>query len=186
MSKKNVEWEKLVEESLSGSQRSSNELMKSTEGYLKAMSLNLFKKIIPDVISHSLMKIWKNLHTFDPDKAKYITWATIIMQRSYYRHYNKLNREKDTLIHTDNLFESAVQDSYSEAESLEYEEYITSLRELLISDPSYTYLYHYYILKMKYEEISEHLKVNISTVKTRIRREKKILKEVLPKFDDIY
>lgn len=183
--KQKVEWNKLVTESLNGSIVSSNELMKKTERYLNAISAKTFNKIIPEVIATSLMKIWKHLDSFDPDKAKYTTWAAIIMKRTYYKFYNKLNKEKDTLIHTDNIFEGAVLDNHSTEESLRYEEYITSLRELLISDDRYRYLYHHYIRKMSYEEISKELDCNLSTVRTRIRREKMALKEVLTPFDDI-
>lgn len=185
MAKKVVEWNKLVEESLSGSKGSSNVLMKKTERYLNAISAKTFNKIIPEVIAASLMKIWNHLDSFDSSKSKYTTWAAIIMKRTYYKFHNKLNKEKDTLIHTDNIYESALLDQSSESESLRYEEYITSLRELLISDDSYRYLYHYYIRQMSYDDIATHLDCNLSTVKTRIRREKKALREVLQNPADI-
>lgn len=150
--------------------------------YKLAYSITRDSHIAQDVVQETFIKAFDKLHTLK-DEEKFESWLAIICSR----------KAKDFLRKSKRWNDFATSDVFIDSESLKNEEVNTVetviehrflkqyIREKIATmKPEYQEVL---ILKYEYElketEIAEALEINIGTVKSRLHRAKKYLKELI-------
>lgn len=127
-----------------------------------------------DVLQKTMIKIWKNVETYDPVKASFYTWMSVIARNTALdqkRLKNFQSREKT--ISTDEIVYKPV---VSTPEGTE----LDATRLLSTLDDNYRVVLEYAYLKgYTQQEISDTLEIPLGTVKTRLRAAINLLREEL-------
>ena len=135
-----------------------------------------------DIVQETFMKAFKNLHTV-LDVEKMGAWLSIIATRTAIDHLRRLSKWNDFTtsdVYIDTESDTLQSDYVSTVETGLEKAYV---KELLLGEidklkPDHKEVlilfYHY---DLSYEEIADQLDVKLSTVKTRMFRAKKKLKE---------
>ncbi|MCC5911796.1 MAG: RNA polymerase sigma factor [Clostridiaceae bacterium] len=124
---------------------------------------------VEDVFQITIMKVYENIHQLKEEKY-FETWVTSIFLNECRNIVRKQKRE--TVVGDSEVIESSYQESFS----IELKEELNRLEDI-----------HKEAILLKYingysqEEIAEILQVPIGTVKSRIYRGLKLLKEVMNK-----
>ncbi|MEK5040264.1 RNA polymerase sigma factor [Sporosarcina sp. FSL K6-3457] len=135
-----------------------------------------------DIVQETFMKAFKSLHTVH-DVEKLGAWLSVIATRTAIDHLRRLSKWNDFTtsdVYIDTESDAAHPDYISTVETGLEEAYV---KELLVEEidklkPDHKeVLILFYHHDLTYEEISELLDVKLSTVKTRMFRAKKKLKE---------
>lgn len=143
-----------------------------------------------DIVQETFIKAFKNLHTVQ-DVEKLGAWLSIIATRTAIDHLRRLKKWNDftTLdVYIDTEFDAIQPDSVSTVETGLEEAYVKGLllEEMDKLKPDHKeVLILYYHHDQTYEEIAELLNVKIATVKTRMFRAKKKLKESIEQQPDM-
>lgn len=184
---KKVEWNLLVKESLDGNKKSEAILFTKLKKYLTAMSYKLFKKSDDEFIQLTLSKCFRYLNTYDSERAQFTTWSTTILKNTFSRwnrrRLDRLNRE----VGVDQFFDDSGSASYVDdwQEVQIYEKQVTTYRMVLETDERFLILKMNLVDGYTMLEIASRLSMNHNTVKTRIAKQKVLLKEVLHKMLEI-
>ena len=155
--------------------------------------LNYIKKIsqsnhdeAEDILQEAFIKIWKNLHGYDP-RLTLESWIFRIVHNetiSFWRKKTSYSKDKVVSIDDDRIMNSL------SAENINHDD-VDSVSRLIEDIFPLLKLEHREVLVLKiledksYEEISDILKIPEGTVATRINRAKKSFKELASgKFDN--
>ena len=155
--------------------------------------LNYIKKIsqsnhdeAEDILQEAFIKIWKNLHGYDP-RLTLESWIFRIVHNetiSFWRKKTSYSKDKVVSIDDDRIMNSL------SAENINHDD-VDSVSRLIEDILPLLKLEHREVLVLKfledksYEEISDILKIPEGTVATRINRAKKSFRELASgKFDN--
>jgi RNA polymerase sigma-70 factor (ECF subfamily) len=127
-----------------------------------------------DVLQKTMVKIWKGIGSFDPDKASFYTWMSVIARNTALDQKRlKSFQNRNKTISTDEVVYKPV---VSTPEGTE----IDAARLLSGLDPNYRIVLEYAYLKgYTQQEISDSLQIPLGTVKTRLRAAINLLREEL-------
>ena len=142
-------------------------------------------EVAEELTQDIFMKIHKNLHRYDPSKAKLVTWIMSIAKNSVIDHYRKIKLKTisiNSMIDETGreLFQPSTNDSpLSEMLNSEYKKL---LNDVIIKLPKiYKRMANlYYNIDMSYDEISERVKCPLGTVKGTLFRARKEMRKSLP------
>ncbi len=155
---------------------------------LKSYLNNQFKSLdeysVDDICSRSFEKAFRNIHTYDQTRSRFLTWLCTIARNTALDALDAEKRSKPSAHivslddagqasgaegipdQTDDALNSLIKNEYEE-ERVKYIDHLPELyrevaRRRLIDG-------------MKYNEIAESMDLELNTVKTRIRRAKQIM-----------
>lgn len=145
------------------------------------------KEDVEDVVQNVFLKTFENIQGFDT-KRKFQSWIYRIAHNELVNFLKKKKKLTLSLIELDTFLPSSLKDD-TLREEVDFD--LTEKKELLEKfleelEPKYKEpLYFYYFENLSYAEISEILRIPISTVGVRIQRAKeKIKKKVKEKYGD--
>ncbi len=143
-----------------------------------------------DVLQESFVKAFKNIHTVQ-DEDKLGAWLATIATRTAIDHLRKRKKWNDFTT-TDVLMDIEATDANANDDStVESSLENKMIREVLANEieklsPNYKeIMILHYVQQYSYEEIGQMLEMNIGTVKTRVFRAKKMLKESIEKHPEL-
>lgn len=162
--------------------------------YLKTKFSNLGTYEVEDICSRSFEKAFRQIHTFDPSRSQFLTWLCVIARNTALDSMEQDRRvhPKSQIVYLDDEAQNSgmegiadqTSDALNSLISTEDEEektkYIECLPELYREVAR-----RRMIDGMKYNEIAEAMDLELNTVKTRIRRAKKIIDELRKEEDDV-
>ena len=128
--------------------------------------------VAQDVLQESFVKIWQKIHTYDPDKGRFYTWAYRIAKNT------ALNaiRKRSALIQTDDL---SVYNHKTADLPKDYSELNGVLKKL---EPHHQRAIELVYFKgLTHREAHEEMEVPLGTFKSYVRQALLQLKEVYPK-----
>ena len=131
---------------------------------------------VEDAVQEVFIAIWKSADKFDANKAKEITFVSMIARRRFIDHLRKISKHKNLeSIDDDNSGHQLYKESILN-ESTDLQLIKNAIKSLDINDQELLNLSIYQ--GYSHSEISKLLNVPLGTVKTRIRRNLIKLKEV--------
>ena len=131
---------------------------------------------VEDAVQEVFIAIWKSANKFDANKAKEITFVSMIARRRFIDHLRKISKHKNLeSIDDDNRGHQLYKESILN-ESTDLQLIKNAIKSLDIDDQELLNLSIYQ--GYSHSEISKLLNVPLGTVKTRIRRNLIKLKEV--------
>ena len=131
---------------------------------------------VEDAVQEVFIAIWKSADKFDANKAKEITFVSMIARRRFIDHLRKISKHKNLeSIDDDNSGHQLYKESILN-ESTDLQLVKNAIQSLDIDDQELLNLSVYQ--GYSHSEISKLLNVPLGTVKTRIRRNLIKLKEV--------
>ena len=131
------------------------------------------KELANDAFQEGMVKIWKNLSDFDPEKAQLFTWMMTILRNSA---IDLLRQEKRKKIQNDSL---SVYEGEETSVEINVPDYglLSTISKL---DQKYSELIELiYIEGYTQQEAAEKLQLPLGTVKTRIKTALNTLKNLL-------
>ena len=153
---------------------------------------NFFKNQddVEHVLAQTLMKIFSGISGFDPT-YRFTTWMYRIATNESLYHLHMLKRNHMTSLETLVTYPHQIDES---AETMEAEEFMDSLYKLVISEINEIpdsiekeIIINKFINKMKIHDISEKFEINENTVKTKLRKARKSIREsILAKNPEIH
>lgn len=133
-------------------------------------------RFIEEAVSDTMINLFTKVNTYDPSKSKFTSWACTIASNSWNDIYNKemrkLRLNSEYRKHNNNIIDEEIE-QYPEIEEvleLMSEKYKVDYKSLL---------YDKYVLKKSYKEMVVKYGENENTLKTRVRKGKQILKELV-------
>lgn len=156
------------------------------ERYEKKIKRYLWKFLsqredVEDLTQNIFLKAFENIQGFNP-KRKFSTWLYAIAHNEMVNFLKKKKRMPASLIELDTFLPYSLKDdSLRENLILNFQKEIL---EKAIKELSLKYrepLFLFYFENLSYQEISEILKIPISTVGVRIKRAKEYLKKLIEK-----
>jgi RNA polymerase sigma-70 factor, ECF subfamily len=163
-------------------ERDRNRLVRIMEPKLKYFIWKFFnnKDETEEVLHNTFFKVFKSLSSYNP-KYRFTTWIYTIARNESLLHLHKLKQQKTTDIDAigNSLFlvddsrdrlekEYSLENLYT-ATMLAIEEMPESLEKSILIDKE--------LNKMKGADIADKYEMNLNTVKTKIRKARKILKD---------
>lgn len=137
------------------------------------------KENAEDVTQEIFIKVYRSLKTFDPE-YKFKTWLYTVATNTVYDWLRKAKKSLDLYIIDDPEIGFETIDKIDSYKIMEDKELINNLLQTL--KPAYQNVVLLYFRDgFTYEEIGTILKIPINTVKTHLRRAKKLLSEELKK-----
>ena len=131
---------------------------------------------VEDAVQEVFIAIWKSADKFDANKAKEITFVSMIARRRFIDHLRKISKHKNLeSIDDDNSGHQLYKESILN-ESTDLQLIKNAIKSLDINDQELLNLSIYQ--GYSHSEISKLLNIPLGTVKTRIRRNLIKLKEV--------
>jgi len=157
-----------------------NLLYEATVPYLRSYIYKNFKnvrsEIVSDVISETMIKVFLKIEQLDSNKAKYITWVTQIAKNEclyQIKQANKMKKDRYEDFANFPVSDSSMLEEKQEREDM-YDEAIAQIYKL--KEPFRYLMVEHYIKGLEQKQIAKNLKINYSTVKTRIRKAKHIVR----------
>ena len=134
---------------------------------------------LEDAVQEVFIAIWKSADKFDANKAKEITFVSMIARRRFIDHLRKISKHKNLeSIDDDNRGHQLYKESILN-ESTDLQLVKNAIQSLDIDDQELLNLSVYQ--GYSHSEISKLLNIPLGTVKTRIRRNLIKLKEIFEK-----
>ena len=131
---------------------------------------------LEDAVQEVFIAIWKSADKYDANKAKEITFVSMIARRRFIDHLRKISKHKNLeSIDDDNSGHQLYKESILN-ESTDLQLVKNAIQSLDIDDQELLNLSVY--LGYSHSEISKLLNIPLGTVKTRIRRNLIKLKEI--------
>ncbi|MDD5221075.1 MAG: RNA polymerase sigma factor [Candidatus Pacebacteria bacterium] len=132
---------------------------------------------IEDIVQNIFLKVYRNIQLFDSGR-KFSTWLYAIAHNEIVNFLKKSKKWPVALIDPDTFWPS-IADNSDLTENIFKEEESKILKEKLdILKPKYKeIIVLFYLEELDYAQISEILKIPISTVGVRLRRAREILKQ---------
>ena len=127
-----------------------------------------------DVLQKTMIKIWKGIDSFDPGKASFYTWMSVIARNTALDQKRlKIFQAKDKTVSVDEVVYTPV---VSTPEGTE----LDAKKLLSILDDNYRIVLEYaYLRGYTQQEIADELQLPLGTVKTRLRTAISLLREAL-------
>lgn len=182
--KLNDEMQQLAETIVAGkfTERDRNRLVRIMEPKLKYFIWKFFnnKDETEEVLHNTFFKVFKSLASYNP-KYRFTTWIYTIARNESLLHLHKLKQHMTTDIDVignslflvddsrDNLEKEYSLENLYTATMLAIEEMPESLEKSILIDKE--------LNKMKGADIADKYEMNLNTVKTKIRKARKILKD---------
>lgn len=98
--------------------------------FLFLRHLNVPQQECDDISQKVQVKVWKNLKSFNAERAKFRTWLIAIIRNTTATHMARLSKSRERFVQSDELIELCSDERASEFEvryQKEWEGYITSL-----------------------------------------------------------
>ncbi len=161
--------------------------------YIKTRFKNIDDYDVDDICSRSFEKAFRQIQTYDQKKSQFLTWLCTIARNTALDSLETEQRihPKNQIIYLDDDAQNSgvegipdqSEDALNSLIQNEYEEervkYIDRLPEL------YREVARKRLIDgMKYNEIAENLDLELNTVKTRIRRAKRIIDDLRAKIEE--
>lgn len=133
----------------------------------------LSKEDIEEATSDSFVALWLNADRFEPDK---LTGYLCAIAKS--KAFDRLSKRKIIPVDIDGI---ELEDDFSLDENTEREELTAELRKAidLIGEPEREILLRHYFYYQKIDDISECMHISPATVKVKLHRTRKKLKQIL-------
>lgn len=129
-----------------------------------------------DIVQESFIKAFIDLNSFNTEK-KFSSWIYRIVHNQAINIIKKYKKETPLLEEWDFKSDDDIEKDFEQKEIAKNIEECLKKIPILYSEP----LSLYYIEEKSYDEISDILKMPMSTVATRINRAKKIMKKICQK-----
>lgn len=135
-----------------------------------------------DMAQEAYVKIYRNINKFE-GKSKFSTWVYRVTKNTCIDELKRINRNRKYCAETENDFKESEEKSFinlpeEEAIKNELNNYVRELLEEI--SPLYSNIIKLrYVSGLSYNEIAEELKCSQGTVKSRLYRGKKYLKEII-------
>lgn len=127
-----------------------------------------------DILQESFIKIWKNIDAYDASKGTLFTWMLRIARNTAIDHIRSKKNQDKIRIDDDFVHIQKIPSDEKTSDHIGLRDVISSLK------PEYQHVIEtVYIYGYTQEQASEKLNLPIGTVKSRIRKAIKILKEIL-------
>ncbi len=183
---------KLIEKAISGDHQAFEHLILKYEKKIYAIGFKVFKneQDAYDVAQEICIKVYHKLHQFQFDSA-FSTWLYRLATNTAIDEYRKMKRRmnhemsSDKSIHEDETIKIEIKDSSDTPEqSVLRQEQVTLVWQALneLKDKQKNIIVMKDIEGKSYEEIAEELDIGLGTVKSRLARARKALKNVLLTF----
>lgn len=195
------ELNQLVEQAAAGSREALNQLFDQIRDFVYAIMKRLVKnhEEAEDLTTETLMKIYGNLSTYDPQKSGFLTWVTTITRNTaidYFRKKYAAKRgeptqsiyqplypfstgEEDDLTQVADILASAL-DPEKEAISRERLEILRQLVQQLPEMYRVPFELRYF-QGLSYKEIAERTNTSLNNVRTRLRRARLYIEKIIKK-----
>lgn len=133
----------------------------------------LSREDIEEATADTFVSLWKNADRFDPEK---LTGYLCVVAKS--KALDLLEKHRIIPVDIDDM---DIEDDFSVTENAEYEELTGELKRSIefIGEPEREILIRYYFYYQKIEDISKYMKLNPATVKVKLHRTRKKLKQIL-------
>ncbi len=133
-----------------------------------------------DIVSQVFMKVLRNLHLFDPEKASMKTWLFRITDHTLIDHYRK-TRPTSSIDDEEAGFENTLsvdfEDEYNRIVNPKRRMVFKALKDLPERDRMF--IYYKYFLNITNREIAKRLQMNENTVAAVMARARNKLKLIL-------
>jgi len=142
--------------------------------YLLKMTLN--PHVSEEILQDVMLKSFLNMKQFD-NRSKFSTWLMSIATRTYIDYLRKMKRERLLFRKKEKEFSNEQLKWYFYQHGYEFNEVLEIIRSL---DPMFRIpllLKHYY--GYSYEEISNMLQIKEGTVKSRVHKSLRVVREEL-------
>ncbi len=122
------------------------------------------EEVAQDVLQDAMVKIWKNIHAFNPEKATFFTWMLNITRNTAIDFLRKSKKERPGSIQD---VESDVYKSEGTVQNVN----IIGLDALVknLSAEQQLIVDYIYFRGYTQQEVSDELEIPLGTVKTRVR-----------------
>ncbi len=152
-------------------ERAMDLLYKHYSEVLYGLSFQILKNdgAAEDALQESFVKIWTYSQQYDPQKARLFTWMLRIVRNTAIDHYRKIQKTKPKEIQI-NKETVHIKDSSYNADHMDVAEKMEEL-----ADKNKEVLDAIFFMGMTQREASEHLKIPLGTVKSRLRIGLKLL-----------
>lgn len=133
-----------------------------------------------DIVSQVFMKVLKNLHLFDAEKASMKTWLFRIADHAivdFYRRQKPSGSYDDEELGLENLLSVDFEEEYDRILNPKRRMLLAALKELPERDR--TFIYYKYFLNITNREIAARMEMNENTVSAVMARARGKLKKIL-------
>ncbi len=133
-----------------------------------------------DIVSQVFLKVLKNLHLFDPEKASMKTWLFRITDHAlidFYRKQKPAGSFDDEESGLENILSVDFEEEYNRILNPKRRMLLEALRTLPERDR--TFIYYKYFLNITNREIAQRLQMNENTVSAVMARARNKLKAIL-------
>ena len=92
--------------------------------------MNVSAADFDDLVQNVLLKLWRSIVSYDPDKARFRTWLGVVVRNAVYDQFTEAKRHGKLLQHELDSLQMLEQEPASEIEQLiekEWADYVTSL-----------------------------------------------------------
>ena len=151
----------------------------------KVNDLHIAEELTNDVF----MKVYNNLHKYDSDKSAMRTWIMNITSNTVIDYYRKkklqtisLNKDFDNgEDKSTSLIDKFVCHTPTPYEKLNSKEKMNKIDNVIssLSKSEFEVAYYYFKEELSYQEIADVMQINLGTVKAKLSRARKSLKEKL-------
>lgn len=126
-----------------------------------------------DVLQESFVKIWKKIDQYDRSKGRFFTWILNITRNTAIDHWRAMQRKATSDI--DQPTVAAAAGGYEDApeDALDTNTILDQLGE-----PEKTLIYLGYLEGYSQSEIAKKLKMPLGTVKTKMRKSLRVLRDM--------
>lgn len=165
----------LLQDIKRGDQNAFAELYNKYAGYMLrvAMAVTRNKMSAADAVQESFIRVYKNIDTFDTDKA-FEPW----LYRILINECNRILGKTSNTIPVDDFLENTLQGAIEDDHKFqEYESLYKAIESL--NDENKIPIVLKYLKGFKEKEIAEILGVNVNTIKSRLFKGRQKLKNVL-------
>lgn len=157
---------------------------KKLQSYIFRLA-KLDKPTAEDILQEVFLKIYKNLHAFQP-KFKFSSWAYRITHNTTMTHLRKMQARPALYEFTEEeneVFFNSIESDFNLSQEFEKKEFVEKTREAIKKLPEkyYEVLVLRYLEDKNYQEISDILQKPIGTVSVLINRAKEKFKQIAMK-----
>ena len=92
--------------------------------------MNVSSSDFDDLVQNVLLKLWRSIASYDPEKARFRTWLGVVVRNAVYDQFAESKRHGKLLEHELNYMQRLESDNASEVERLieqEWAQYVTNL-----------------------------------------------------------
>ncbi|AWH73147.1 RNA polymerase subunit sigma-70 [Dokdonia sp. Dokd-P16] len=132
--------------------------------YGVAIKVTHDEELAQDVLQESFVKIWKNAHKYDADKARLFTWLFRVVQNTAIDKVRSRKRKMNKEVQTNDSNVYHVQSTSLAIEHMDIQEHANGLE-----DKYRVVIDALFFQGMTQQEASEELNIPLGTVKSRLK-----------------